>query len=716
MSSDPAASQAVLSIYCARQQRRRSSWSTVGMSLASLEPWDILDACFFRKYEISIAHGYNRRCVHLAPLLIIIFLLSFLTFVSAAPSCVRFADYDSINQMFVDGGPGTKVLLCPNRLYRLSGPIIFTAADQELATYGYPTGSERAVLRVEGRDTVTAIQGDCRRCARVSVKNLIVNGNRKKLGRTKNMDLTTGLVILGGNEGQSIYNSLITNPRGFTAIHIREGDKLQCTGAIIEKNEIGPAGEEYDPKIDGDDPEMSPHGRPLADGISIACRDSFVRDNTFYDNTNAAIVVYGSPGTLIHANHIFARTLSAMAGILLVDFTPFDGDYTGTMIKSNIIDAVSRTIRVGIGLGSTVWSDDTETVLSGGSVIGNAIKGNHIGYGIAAAGLKNWSVKDNWEEAHYEGTRSVRCFDEPVNPDPMGFLYNKATIEDSVFQEGFKDHNFQYLVCIDGVQNEVNFPKLNLPSIPQENGHLNNGGSDDANPNDSSLSAESFAKEFVPEDDMPNRMFSTGSDMMDDVLEHSHQRMMDVIDQLKRKVDSFSVSAQKEGGRIQIQRAADSSLLIQLEKLQRRIEHVELLQRTQLDNAAQIRSSMQTWFREMTATADWQYDILLNSRHKLELAAHPPDQPIDPSLLREYTHRTSLAPTGDAVLLEDQSHLSVEREGLIFSGDRARQANEREILTKTTFLKLLVIGSSIMTLVWAGTKWWKEGRVHGKLL
>lgn len=275
-------------------------------------------------------------------------------------------------------------------------------------------------------------------------KNLVVDGNRKKLGRMRDFQLATGLVVLGGNEGQSIQNSWIKNPRGFTAIHIREGDKLQCSGARVEKNEIGPVGEEYDPEKDGDDPEMSPLGRPLADGVSIACRDSFIRDNTFRDNTDAAIVVYCSPGTLIHANHIFAQSLSAMAGILMVDSTPFNGDYTGTVVRSNIIDAVSRTIRVGIGIGPTVWSDDTETILTGGSVIGNGLKGRYMGYGIAAAGLKQWTIKDNWDEAKHEGRKSARCFDEPVNPDPIGLLYNRPTMEDCTVQSGFADHDFQY--------------------------------------------------------------------------------------------------------------------------------------------------------------------------------------------------------------------------------------------------------------------------------
>jgi hypothetical protein len=254
----------------------------------------------------------------------------------------------------------------------------------------------------------------------------------------------SGLIVIGGNEGQTIKQCQIMDPRGFTAVHVREGDKLSCTGAVIEKNEIGPVGDEYDPAVDGDDPEMSPIGRPLADGISIACRDSFVRDNTFFDNTAAAIVIYCSPGTIVQANHIYAKKASMMGGILMVDSTPFDGDYSKMVVKSNIINAVSRTIRVGIGIGAAVWSDDIDMILKGGSVIANGFKGNYMGYSIAAAGLNAWTIKHNWDESVHQGKRSARCFDEPVNPEPMPFLYYGDTVKESDIQSGFTDGEFQY--------------------------------------------------------------------------------------------------------------------------------------------------------------------------------------------------------------------------------------------------------------------------------
>lgn len=67
--------------------------------------------------------------------------------------------------------------------------------------------------------------------------------------------------------------------RGWTAIQLREGDNLSCVGAVIEDNKIGPAGEEWIEEVDGDDPEHSPVGRPLASGLSLACSSSTVQRN-----------------------------------------------------------------------------------------------------------------------------------------------------------------------------------------------------------------------------------------------------------------------------------------------------------------------------------------------------------------------------------------------------------------------------------------------------
>jgi hypothetical protein len=57
-------------------------------------------------------------------------------------------------------------------------------------------------------------------------------------------------------------------------------------------------------------------------------------EESFVDTTDAAIVIYGSPGSLVSSNYILSSTRSQMAGILMADLEPFDGDYTNTLAAS----------------------------------------------------------------------------------------------------------------------------------------------------------------------------------------------------------------------------------------------------------------------------------------------------------------------------------------------------------------------------------------------
>lgn len=44
--------------------------------------------------------------------------------------------------------------------------------------------------------------------------------------------------MLGNNEGQVVEHCVLMDPRGWAAVHVREGDNLNCVGARIENNEI----------------------------------------------------------------------------------------------------------------------------------------------------------------------------------------------------------------------------------------------------------------------------------------------------------------------------------------------------------------------------------------------------------------------------------------------------------------------------------------------
>lgn len=87
-----------------------------------------------------------------------ILLLASLSFVSGA--CIPSGDQTAINNLFSSGGEGIIVQLCASATITVSGPITFTASNQEISTEGYPTGDTRAIIQpASGTNTTTMITG-----------------------------------------------------------------------------------------------------------------------------------------------------------------------------------------------------------------------------------------------------------------------------------------------------------------------------------------------------------------------------------------------------------------------------------------------------------------------------------------------------------------------------------------------------------------------------
>lgn len=59
-----------------------------------------------------------------------------------------------------------------------------------------------------------SFSGDCRRCAHIALKNIIIDGNRAALGRVlPSMQEPSPLVLLGNNEGQVVSGCTVRDPR-----------------------------------------------------------------------------------------------------------------------------------------------------------------------------------------------------------------------------------------------------------------------------------------------------------------------------------------------------------------------------------------------------------------------------------------------------------------------------------------------------------------------
>jgi len=320
----------------------------------------------------------------------------------ALTDCIVSGTEADINAALV--GKGAEAVLCPGALFTLSNPVVFTAPNQRIYTQGFQTGVSRAVLRIGGGTLTKAIDGNNQ--SGIAIQYIEVDGNRGELGYQPG----DALIEIGhAGSDQTVQNIVAHDTRSWSCLHIHEGRVIdgtpQCQNATITDNLIGPAG--------------TPDGR-WADGISHACGNSVVMNNTVIDATDGAIVVFGAPGSIVSNNTIIADNQTLLGGINMVDYAPVSGNYTGTIVTNNVIDARGAFIKVGIAMGPDVWSCP-HTVNYGGTVRDNVIQGIHFGYGYAVNGVRDWTVLGNTDLSQHVGTVRGGC-GGPPDP-PSGFQY-----------------------------------------------------------------------------------------------------------------------------------------------------------------------------------------------------------------------------------------------------------------------------------------------------
>ncbi len=338
--------------------------------------------------------------------------------VEASAACIPSGDQDSIQSALA--GPGSKGVLCPNAVFELSETVYFTADGQSIYTEGLPTDSTRAFLKVVGVGMATAVSGEGN--DDVSLRNVIVDGNRPQLGLAEGALLNFGRGVEDHNvEGQVIEWVKAYEPRGWTVLYFGG----PCRGAAARNNEFGPAGRaEY----------------VIADGISLECPNSVVENNTIIDATDGGIVIFQSPGSLIANNTIRAEDRIMFYGISMEDYHPLEGDFTGTRVTGNVIDAAGSMIRRGIGMGPYVGcapEDENAPRSRGAIVTDNTLMGDHMAYGFVVSGVEDWTLTGNVDlSTHLAPEREGDCSGNVVDP-PGGFQYNSVT-SSGTFQPEFE--------------------------------------------------------------------------------------------------------------------------------------------------------------------------------------------------------------------------------------------------------------------------------------
>jgi hypothetical protein len=165
------------------------------------------------------------------------------------------------------------------------------------------------------------------------------------------------------------------------------------------------------------------------------------------DATDGAIVIFGAPGSLVERNLISAESRTLLGGINMVDYYPYEGDFAGTTVRGNVIEATGAVIRIGMGMGYRVWvcfdpnQGPADPTLFGATVSGNILRGAHMQYGYAVDGVRDWTVIGNLDIASHIGTPTVGCRGQLASP-PEGFLYHSARSA-GVFQSEFQEANLE---------------------------------------------------------------------------------------------------------------------------------------------------------------------------------------------------------------------------------------------------------------------------------
>lgn len=83
--------------------------------------------------------------------------------------------------------------------------------------------------------SVLTLSADCKQCSQATISNLIIDGNRPQLLRVPRGE---ALIETGNAYDQKVTGCRLFEPRGWSALHVREGDELNCRRAYIADNEI----------------------------------------------------------------------------------------------------------------------------------------------------------------------------------------------------------------------------------------------------------------------------------------------------------------------------------------------------------------------------------------------------------------------------------------------------------------------------------------------
>ncbi|KAH9938100.1 uncharacterized protein B0H18DRAFT_965550 [Fomitopsis serialis] len=290
---------------------------------------------------------------------------------------------DRLNTLLNSSGPGYTLPLCAGESYYITAPLQFAAHDQEIST--------------------------CADCDNINY----INGTRGTNGPTNG---GANIEMGGDNSGQLIefvHSSTLGAGRACTLLR----GPSNATIRLYRTTTWALRTDAF---------------QQWADGISISCMNTVVRNNMVKNPTDGGIVIFGAPGTLSSPEH-------APGGINMVDYDPWAGNYTGTVVRNNLIMGGFATseeepgethgvnsedviIKIGIAIGPLY-----QNVSFSGTVLNNQLTGA-FGYAMAISSARNFTVQGNLLTGNtsFIGGRGPNCTEGDTVPNPTAFVIDPS--------------------------------------------------------------------------------------------------------------------------------------------------------------------------------------------------------------------------------------------------------------------------------------------------
>lgn len=270
-----------------------------------------------------------------------------------------------------------------------SATSLVIPAGVTLATTGLPSTGKYALMgrlvRVSSFKGVPMVKLK----SGAKLLNVWVDGQR---GVPTGYDSNTINIEVEGGSGTTVSNIRDSNTAGWTNFHaLGSKEGAPCASNTITGNVVTAY-------------SSSHYNQEWSDGLSIACENAIVENNSVVDATDVGIVVFrASPAvqkSTVRDNTVLSAGNPAFGGLVADGLTGINPnpDFTGTSIDHNTLWSGQNTwFVIGISDGTRAWFGTSSNTGTGASFTYNSTGTltAYVNTGIAVSGMLNTTVQNN---------------------------------------------------------------------------------------------------------------------------------------------------------------------------------------------------------------------------------------------------------------------------------------------------------------------------------